>query len=87
METKTLIIVLLAANLPNYVLLVWVVFGGWSSFIEALWHSLNAAGSISPVEEGWEDRFWASMKLLSFVVSAAAVIGAEYWLVTQFLFR
>jgi hypothetical protein len=88
METKMIVLILLAANLPTYFVLGWAFFGSWPRFFDDLW-SVMTKFLGNPIHGGeeWEEGWLAAMKLLLFVVSAAAVIGAEYWIVARLFLR
>jgi hypothetical protein len=85
METRTTIILLVMANAPIYFLFGWLVFGTWSKFVEALWYVFCAAGYQFDYGEESQRRLLALVKVLWFLISAAAVVGLEYALATRVL--
>jgi hypothetical protein len=73
------IVALVAASIPSYIVIGWVIFGSWSGFLEALWVSLFC-GHEPWVTEGWEDAWWLTVKFFFFLLAVAAFTYAEYQL-------
>ncbi len=77
MDTAT-IIFLLIADLPIFLLFGWLVFGNWRGFLETLWYALSACGWDYDYGDEAPKLWWALLKVLWFLVTVAAVIGAEF---------
>jgi hypothetical protein len=73
----TLIIILVVANTPIYLIVGRTFFGGWQGFVEALrfWFTPDILSAFRG--EYYEDR-WQRMKLAVFAAMCAGLIVAEY---------
>lgn len=66
--------ILVAANIPIYLLVGWAVFDNWANFFEALVYQLTPDAWSWLKGEGLDD-LWAEMKLLFFLVAC----GRSWW--------
>jgi hypothetical protein len=70
-------VVLGLVNLPSYLVLGWLFFGTWSNFVDTI--KVSFWSDEYPDEDAF-DAMRASCKLLFFLVSAVALLFAEYQL-------
>ncbi|HZW11115.1 MAG TPA: hypothetical protein VFF69_14530 [Phycisphaerales bacterium] len=69
--------ILTAANLPLFIGLGKVVFGGWGEFLDCLAFWVRP-DLLSALRGEWTDDLWAECKLLVFMVTGAGVVLVEH---------
>ncbi len=78
----TLLIILIVVNIPLYLGVGKVIFGGWEEFLEALKFWIKPDWLSWFQGEGWED--WvAEMKLAILVILCGVAVWGEYALITK----
>ncbi len=78
----TLLVILIVVNIPRYLGVGKVIFGGWDGFLEALkfWIKPDLMSWFNG--EYWED--WAAeLKLGLFLVICGVAVWGEYALITR----
>ena len=80
MENDTMVIITLGlANIPIYIFLGKVFFGGWEGFFEALFFWFKPDLFSAFHGEFWDD-WWAEFKLAIFIVACVALVWGEFGL-------
>ena len=84
MHTR-LLIILIVANIPIYLLISYALFNSWLGFINALIYFFTPNIVSAARGEYWDDR-WASLKFFVFLLCCAVVVHGEYtYIVKHFL--
>ena len=77
-----IIIVLVLVNIPLYLLIGKVFFGGWEDFWDAVKFWLTPDLFSLFKGEYWEDC-WAEMKLGFFIIACGGCVFGEYMLIQK----
>lgn len=73
-------IILIAANLPIYILIGWVFFQSWEGFLESLYYLIKPDLWSWISGEGVDD-LWAELRIFVFVFVCGGVIWGEHRLI------
>lgn len=77
--------VLVAANIPLYLLGGWAIFGSWSEFGECIRYAITP-DAWSWIKGEWADDMWAEMKLAFFVIGCGGVVFLEHFALQKWIF-
>ena len=77
-----LVIGLIVVNIPSYLLLGKVFFGGWEGFLECVRYGITPDIVSLFRGEYWEDKA-ASWKLFLYFAGCAALVFCEYKLISK----
>ncbi|MFZ4575688.1 MAG: hypothetical protein ACOYN0_14935 [Phycisphaerales bacterium] len=78
-------IILVAANIPVYVGLGWLVFRTWEEFTDCLgyWFKPDIISWFDGTH--WED-IWAELKVFLWLAMCAFMVAAEHWALQKWVF-
>ena len=83
----TLCIILIVANVPVYVLLGKLVFGGWTGVAECVecWLNPEFFHFLFRGEDGMIDDVWALLNPVWWLAACVAVVCAEWYVLTGYV--
>lgn len=79
-------VILIAANIPVFLGVGWVMFDNLEGFGESLKYSLTP-DIFSWIRGEGIDDMWAELKLFGFVALCALLVYGEHWLLMKYAFN